>query len=196
MFGTEIESAYSGASYSGESGMFNSPTMSTPIVASHQDVEAVRKESARQEAIRKIALEQEHDLMAKEPDMARTDVPEFAYPRKALALPVVPNDIHMDTDQRIKTLERAMSQKLLAQDAQGSSVGIFERYASKRRDVAKLIIMALTVLLALSAHHAISDLIRTYINNNDVSRNRETLLRFGYPVSVFCLLWSLKVFNK
>ena len=192
MFGTEIESAYSGASYSGESGMFTPPTMSTPIVASHEDVEAVRKESARQEAIRKIAMEQEDDLMAREPD-----VPEFAYPRKAVALPVVPNDIHVDTDQRIKTLERAMSQKLLAQDAHGgSSVGIFERYASKRRDVAKLIIMALTVLLALSAHHAISDLIRTYINNNDVSRNRETLLRFGYPLAVFCLLWSLKVFNK
>ena len=200
MFGTEIESAYSGASYSGDSGMFRAPTMSTPVVASHDDVDAVRKESARQEAIRQIAMEQDHDLMAKETDMTRADMtradmPEFAFPRSAVALPVVPNDIHVDTDHRIKNLERAMSQKL-AQDAQGSSVGIFERYASKRRDVAKLIIMALTVLLALSAHHAISDLLRTYINNNDVSRNRETALRFGYPIAVFGLLWSLKVFNK
>lgn len=192
MFGTEIESAYADSSYSSDPGMFASSKMSTPIVTNREDVDSVRNESARQEVVRQLALEQERELIGKESEIVHN---EFAYPRKAMALPVVPNDVSVDTDQRIKLLERAVSQKIV-NDHNGSSVGIFERYASKRRDVVKLLVMALTVLLALSAHHAISDLLRTYINNNDVTRNKETLLRFGYPTVVFLLLWSLKVFNK
>lgn len=182
MFGTEIESAYSGASYSAEPSIRAEPSMSTPLPSKpapppsydreRDEIEAVRMESARQEAARHLAREQEL-------------APEVGFQLSDAAI----------ADQRIKMLEHALAQKQ-ALEAGSSSMGLFERYASKRRDVFKLLIMALTVLLALSTHHAITDLIRNYLNNNDVARSRETLVRFGYPALVLALLWSLKVFNK
>jgi hypothetical protein len=73
---------------------------------------------------------------------------------------------------------------------------IYDRFASKKKDVMKLLSFSFTILLAISLHFVISDLIKNYLINNDFSANKEQFIRISYPLLVFGLMWSLKVFNK
>ena len=73
---------------------------------------------------------------------------------------------------------------------------VIDRYISKKKDVMKLIIMAFTVLLGLSLHYLITDLIRNYIANNDLTMNQEFITKFAYPVTIVLMIWTLKVFNR
>jgi uncharacterized membrane protein YcjF (UPF0283 family) len=73
---------------------------------------------------------------------------------------------------------------------------VIDRYISKKKDVMKLIIMAFTVLLGLSLHYLITDLIRNYIASNDLTMNQEFITKFAYPVTIVLIIWTLKVFNR
>ena len=73
---------------------------------------------------------------------------------------------------------------------------IYDRFVSKKKDVMKLLSFSFTILLAISLHFVISDLIKNYLINNDFSANKEQFIRISYPLLVFGLMWSLKVFNK
>lgn len=73
---------------------------------------------------------------------------------------------------------------------------IFDRFASKKKDVFKLMNISLSVLLAISLHYVMGDLIKVYLRNNDFTYNKEVFIKSIYPASVLMLLWSLKVFNK
>lgn len=73
---------------------------------------------------------------------------------------------------------------------------LYDRYVSKKKDVMKLLNIALTVLLAISLHFVLSDLIKSFLHNNDFTNNKETFIKFMYPTSVLLILWSFKVFNK
>ena len=79
---------------------------------------------------------------------------------------------------------------------QKDAVSIYERFASKKKDVMKLLAISLTVLLAISTNFVMCDLIKKYLMNNDFSDNKETLIKLMYPLTTFLLLWSTKVFNK
>lgn len=73
---------------------------------------------------------------------------------------------------------------------------IFDRFASKKKDVFKLLNISLSVLLAMSLHYIMGDIIKVYLRNNDFTYNKEILIKSIYPASVLLILWSLKVFNK
>ena len=73
---------------------------------------------------------------------------------------------------------------------------LYERYISKKKDVLKLISISLTVLLGISMHFVFSDLIRSYLEFNDFTYNKESMIKAAYPLCVFFVMWSLKVFNK
>jgi hypothetical protein len=73
---------------------------------------------------------------------------------------------------------------------------MFDRFVSKKKDVLKLVTMALTVLLAISSHYVMTDLIRNYIANNDLTGNQEFTTKIAYPLTVLLLIWTLKVFNR
>jgi uncharacterized membrane protein YcjF (UPF0283 family) len=73
---------------------------------------------------------------------------------------------------------------------------VFDRYLSKKKDVLKLVTMALTVLLAISIHYVVTDLIRNYLANNDFTANKEFITKVSYPLTILLLIWTLKVFNR
>lgn len=77
---------------------------------------------------------------------------------------------------------------------QQSEPGYFEKLMSKKRDLGKLFIFSLVVLLALSLHMFVEHYLVLYITNNDMSFERQVLLRALYPVAVLFLLWNLKTF--
>lgn len=80
--------------------------------------------------------------------------------------------------------------------ASNNTNSIFDRFASKKKDVFKLMNISLSVLLAISLHYVMGDLIKVYLRSNDFTYNKEVLIKSIYPASVLLILWSLKVFNK
>jgi hypothetical protein len=73
---------------------------------------------------------------------------------------------------------------------------VIDRYISKKKDVMKLVIMSFTVLLGLSLHYLITDIVRNYIASNDLTMNQEFFTKLAYPVTIVLLIWTLKVFNR
>jgi len=116
------------------------------------------------------------------PPSYETSIPTISFP---------PNN----NESMIKELKMELEkQKQLNKKEQGEP--LYDRFVSKKKDVMKLFCIALTVLLAISLHFFFSDLIKTYLANNDFTSNKEQLIKFMYPLSVLAVLWSIKVFNK
>lgn len=108
-------------------------------------------------------------------------------------IPIVP--IFQQNDNVIKELQMELEkQKNLNKKEYYEP--LYDRFISKKKDVMKLFNIALTVLLAISLHFVFSDLIKSYLQNNDFTYNKEILIKFLYPFSVLMILWSFKVFNK
>jgi hypothetical protein len=63
---------------------------------------------------------------------------------------------------------------------------------ARRRDILKLVILSLLVVLAISFHSAIEHCMKKYILENDVSERGELMIRYGYPLAVLLLIWILK----
>lgn len=138
----------------------------------------------------------ESQRMQKEPD---TMVPDIKSPSYNPTIPIDPIHISQtdDTKQQINELQHQLKrQKELNIIMQKDVASIYDRFASKKKDVLKLLNVSLTVLLAISINYVMSDLIKGYIMNNDFSSNKETLIKFSYPLVIFLLMWSLKVFNR
>lgn len=71
----------------------------------------------------------------------------------------------------------------------------FEALWAKRRDVVKLIILSLVVLLAVSAHSTVTHYLKEYIESNPMLTDPQQIaLRCAYPLAVLFLLWNTKAF--
>lgn len=111
-----------------------------------------------------------------------------------LIYPSGPPPLMNDQESRIRQLEKELTASKAMNESRVDS--LYDRFLSKKKDVFKLLAISLTILLAMSTHFVMLDLLRNYLNNNDFSRGRETLIRIAYPFGVLFTLWSLKVFNK
>ena len=58
------------------------------------------------------------------------------------------------------------------------------------------IFFAIFIILTTVGYGTSVNLIKTYLNNNDFSSNKETFIKLLYPFGVLLVLWSFKVFNK
>jgi len=73
--------------------------------------------------------------------------------------------------------------------------GYLETLWQRRRDVAKTCVLALAVLLAISAHSAAWHYVREYIETAPkLSYWQEAGIRVAYPAAVLLVLWHLKSF--
>lgn len=74
--------------------------------------------------------------------------------------------------------------------------GYLETLWERRRDVTKLAILSLVVLLAISAHSAAWHYIREFIETHTrMTYWQEVGLRVAYPVVVLLVLWHLKAWG-
>lgn len=96
--------------------------------------------------------------------------------------------------QQLSQLQGKLKQQSI--ESKQNNDSMFDRFVSKKKDVLKLVTMALTVLLAISSHYVMTDLIRNYIANNDLTGNQEFTTKIAYPLTVLLLIWTLKVFNR
>lgn len=67
---------------------------------------------------------------------------------------------------------------------------------NKKKEMIRFFSIALIIVLALSMHEIFSEFVKEYIDSNDLSKNKEIILKFLYPISIFILAWGIKVFSK
>ena len=188
MFGTDLESAYFDNTYVQPSPNARSAEAGGGVVAtnpSSQQPTAVHVMQQQRPSVSTQPSQPDHSA----PTYDAHDLPN---PRM---IPLYEQQVR--NSNKIKELQL----ELLKQKQQEVSVPmatepLYDRYLSKKKDVFKLMSIALTVLFAISVHFVMGDLIKSYLRNNDFSYNKEVLLKFSYPMTVLLMLWSLKVFNK
>ena len=128
----------------------------------------------------------------KEPSLQKDHDPEIVY-NPAIQIPM--NPVFQQNQEKILQLQKELEvQKII--NKQNDTEPLYERFLSKKKDVMKLICISLTVLLAISVHFVASDFLKSYLQNNVFSQNKELTLKILYPFTVFMTLWSIKVFNK
>lgn len=94
-----------------------------------------------------------------------------------------------DADRQMMFLQ--MQEHLqMQQDSQRS--GWMDRCWHRRRDVMKLVVMALVVVLALALHWVMVHYIKTYVEAATLSEWRELFVRVAYPVLILLILWAIK----
>lgn len=192
MFGTDLESAYFDNTYV-------QPTYtsahSAPPTAS--DSVAVATNNSSQPTAVHVMQQQQNpssSVQSSQPDHSAPTYDAHDLPNPRM-IPLYEQQVR--NSNKIKELQL----ELLKQKQQDVLVPVtteplYDRYLSKKKDVFKLMSIALTVLFAISLHFVMGDLIKSYLRNNDFSYNKEMLLKFSYPMTVLLMLWSLKVFNK
>jgi hypothetical protein len=72
--------------------------------------------------------------------------------------------------------------------------GYIEYLWLRRREVVKLVVISLVVLLAISSHSTVWHYLREYLDNADLTTAQELMLRLAYPLAVFVVLWHTKAF--
>lgn len=70
--------------------------------------------------------------------------------------------------------------------------GYFDMLGSKKKDMLKLIIIAVMILLAMSVHSFTSFWLKEFITSSELSFRQELGVRLLYPIVVLFLLWNLK----
>ena len=84
-----------------------------------------------------------------------------------------------------------------SQNNQGNNnSSYFDKLFSKKKELGKILQFTLIIVLGLSIHYLIDHYLINYINNNDMSFERQLFLRILYPIGILFILWNLKVFIK
>lgn len=115
-----------------------------------------------------------------------------------------PKNVFYDQDSYIKEAKlQQQIQNLQTELKKGNSrqmtrqsPSTIDLFVSKKKDVIKLLILSLTVLLGLSLHYVASDSIRNYLADNDFTPNQEFMTKVAYPLTVLLTIWTLKVYNR
>lgn len=100
-----------------------------------------------------------------------------------------------DQEQKLMNIlnEIKKQQKTVQQPESQSYV---DKLYSKRKELWKALQISFIIIFALSVHFVVDHYLKLYINNTDLSFERELFTRLLYPVGIVFLLWNLKTFIK
>lgn len=90
--------------------------------------------------------------------------------------------------------ELKKQQKLTANMQQQSSY--LDKLFAKKKDVLKIVQFSLIIVLAMSIHFIIDHYLKYYIKNNDLTFERELIIRLIYPLSIIFIIWNFKTFLR
>ena len=107
---------------------------------------------------------------------------------------VIPNNIQgLTMEQQLAVLKQELLKEKKKEKRDGAS--IISKFINKKRDMMKILIYSLIILLGLSAHFVIKHYLKLHLMENDFNSRKEFLLRFSYPLTVFAIIWMLKAFK-
>lgn len=75
---------------------------------------------------------------------------------------------------------------------QSYQYSFWDRMVMSRREVIKLFILSIVVVLGISLEKIGCHYITQYISSNDLTYIQELLVRFSFPIIVFIILWIIK----
>jgi hypothetical protein len=75
-------------------------------------------------------------------------------------------------------------------------LGIIDNMVTKRREVLKIIILAVTIVLGISFHAFIDFWLKEIIMKNELSFKQELGMRLLYPLLIILFVWFLKAIGK
>lgn len=105
----------------------------------------------------------------------------------------VNNDLVMQ--DKIALLKEAI-QKQKRGGGKRTNGDIISMVFSKKREFVKLMLLAFTMLFAMSMHTVFYDLLRNFINSKDFTAKQEIMVKLGYPLAIMIVMWLLRVTSR
>jgi hypothetical protein len=68
----------------------------------------------------------------------------------------------------------------------------WDRMVMSRREVMKLFILSIVIILGISLEKIGSHYVNQYLSSNDLTNVQELLVRLSFPIIVFIILWIIK----
>ena len=68
----------------------------------------------------------------------------------------------------------------------------WDRMVMSRREVMKLFILSIVIILGISLEKIGCHYINQYLSSNDLTYIQELLVRFSFPIIIFIILWIIK----
>jgi hypothetical protein len=68
----------------------------------------------------------------------------------------------------------------------------WDRMVMSRREVMKLFILSIVIILGISLEKIGCHYINQYLSSNDLTTIQELLVRFSFPIIIFIFLWIIK----
>ncbi len=104
----------------------------------------------------------------------------------------IQNNITME--EQVNVLKQELLKEKL-KDKKGN-VSLLTKFISKKREMIKIFVLSLIILLALSLNDIIKNYLKLYILESDLNSRKEFLVRFAYPLTIFVFIWIIKVFRS
>jgi hypothetical protein len=80
----------------------------------------------------------------------------------------------------------------LQRPQQSYQYSFWDRMVMSRREVMKLFILSIVIILGISLEKIGCHYINQYLSSNDLTNIQELLVRFSFPIIVFIILWIIK----
>ena len=110
----------------------------------------------------------------------------------AFSTPIQTAQSDADRQALLFSMQERMSQQQQQELWQPPETGWISKAWQRRKDVTKLVVMSMVILLALSSHSVLFHYFKTYIEESGLSRWREFAARAIYPVGVLLIIWAIK----
>jgi hypothetical protein len=101
-----------------------------------------------------------------------------------------------ETDQKLALLVSELKKKSAVTAEPVDKPSYFDRLFGKKKEVYRILQLALIITLGISFHFLIDFYLNKYITDNEMSFERQLLIRLMYPLAVLFLLWNLRVFVR
>lgn len=195
MFGTELDSAYA---------PFNSDNVSvSPFLQDVSNNTSMNFTQGNQRSSSEIVHKSTPIANLSQGPVTQTQ-PQFTAPIQSSSVAVeqimaqqqqpYPTPTTQDAKIALLVNELKKQQKLTANMQQQSSY--LDKLFAKKKDVLKIIQFSLIIVLAMSIHFIIDHYLKYYIKNNDLTFERELIIRLIYPMSIIFIIWNFKTFLR
>jgi len=111
-------------------------------------------------------------------------------PKQRVQLPPPPPPPPQVVNEIAKFTNYQQSQQ--SQSQRFPEYSFWDRMVMSRREVIKLFILSIVIVLGISLEKLACHYIGIYLSSNDLSTFQEFLIRLSFPIVVFIILWIIK----
>ena len=102
--------------------------------------------------------------------------------------------------EQMNVLKQEIDQQKKAQHVQYKESyekkSFIDSFFRKKKEMIRFVSVSLIIMFALALHQILSELLGEYIDTKDMSRNKELITKFLYPISILATAWILKTINS